>query len=241
MTTHIDSGERSVAPEDNRESFSFPVDPEHLGIRLAVPALILAGFVIAYFLGYVLLNALLQTSAAGCFAFLLAGGFALLLATRGQRLLEQKWSSGRSLKSDADGLELRDVRKNHQQNSRIVWEQRVNPLFWRFTVKRTVGKVPRGWVMLGIQLLQDETLITVYAFLPDKSARALTAFKAFVPLMPVNEIERDDIGLREKIVQRRLHKAEDQRWSDGGELRRDDFAMVLNLITRHVPNWQENP
>src|SRR5258708_2969159 len=240
MTTTIDSGEHSANPQNNADSHDFPIDVEHQGIRLAVPALILVAFVISYFLSFILLNALLPTSATGCITFLAAGGVAMLMATRGQRVLERLWSSGRSLSTDHDGLEVRDVRKRQNKVSRITWNQRVNPLFWRFAVQRGSGRVPRGWFMLGLQLLQDETVVTLYTFMPEKTAKALAAYNAFISLVHRTEIERDDVGLREKIEQRRLHKAEDQRWSDGGELRREDFVAVVDLITQHIPDWQDN-
>src|SRR5258708_30829848 len=113
--------------------------------------------------------------------------------------MERIWSSGRSLSADPSGLALRDVRKRQNKVSRITWDQRVNPLFWRFAVRRGSGRVPRGWFMLGLQLLQDDTVVTLYTFMSEKSAKALTAYKAFVPLVHRTEIERDDIGLREKI------------------------------------------
>src|SRR5260221_2971150 len=154
MTTNIESDDRSTRAENDTDAHDFPIDVEHQGIRLAVPALILVAFVISYFLSFILLNALLPTSATGCITFLAAGGVAMLMATRGQRVLERLWSSGRSLSTDHDGLEVRDVRKRQNKVSRITWNQRVNPLFWRFEVQRGSGRETRDWFMIGLQLLQ---------------------------------------------------------------------------------------
>ncbi len=227
------------SPEPAEVSHVFPIDVEHPGIRLALPVMIVIGFIVGYLLTSSVLRIVNGDLAVGCFP--VVGGiiFSLIASAAGDNLLKRIWPSGRSLSVDPDGMELRDRRKGKPPSLHIAWSQRVNALAWRFTVKRGSARIPKGWIMLGLQLLQDESMLTLYTFMPEKAATALHEYAAFQLLAPRAQLESNELPLREKIEQRRLHKAEDERWEDGAELRRQDFQLLLDVLTQRLPGWQE--
>ncbi len=215
------------------------LDAEHAGIRLALPLLTVAGFAVGLAVATAISNVLNLSSVAGCLSFSLAIGLALLTAVLGDRVLKQRWPSGRSLALSPEGLRLRDLRKNRQHEAYLAWDRRFNLLAWRFAVQRGSARVPKGWQMLGLQLIQDEAQLTLYTFMPAKEAGALNGFGTFVPLTTRSAIEKGDLSLREMSEQRRLLKAEDERWRDGGEVRREDFPALWEEINAHLQGWQK--
>jgi hypothetical protein len=200
--------------------------------------MILIGFGIGYALTSWLFNMMNSDLSIGCFP--IGGGIVigLLVSAAGDRFLKRIWLSGRSLTVDQNRLDLHDKRKGKPPLLHITWAQRVNALTWRFTVRRGSARIPKGWVMLGLQLLQDESMVTLYTFMPEKTAVTLPEFPAFMLLAPRANLETNELPLRDKIEQRRLHKAEDERWQDGAELRRQDFQTLLAVMTQRMPDWQ---
>jgi hypothetical protein len=69
--------------------------------------------------------------------------------------------------------------------------------------------------------------------MPPKDAELLPSFRRFVPLLARAAISKGQGSLREVSEQRRLLKAEDTRWMDGAEMRRDDFPILLESISRY--------
>jgi hypothetical protein len=215
------------------------LDAEHAGIRLALPLLTVVGFAVGLAVATAVSKALNLSSVTGCLSFGFAVGLALLSAVFGDRVLKQRWPSGRSLALSPDGLRLRDTRKNRQNEAYLAWGKHFNLLAWRFAVQRGSARVPKGWLMLGLQLIQDEVQLTLYTFMPAREAGALNGFGMFVPLTTRAAIEKGDLSLREMSEQRRLLKAEDERWRDGGEVRREDFPALWEEINAHLQGWQK--
>jgi hypothetical protein len=224
---HSTSGERTV-----------PIDVEHAGIRLAAPVLTIAGFIVGYLVTSWLLSGLGQDAPVGCMAAI--GGIILgvLAAVLADRYLKPLWPSGRTLTINSEGLSLRDQRKSRNAETHIVWDQQVNLMAWRFTVERRSARVQKGWVMLGMKLYQDETELVLYTFMPAKDASLLPTYHVFIPLTTRAALSKGELSLREASEQRRLLTAEDERWHDGAEVRREDFAALLELINRHVRDSQ---
>jgi hypothetical protein len=82
-------------------------------------------------------------------------------------------------------------------------------------------------------------MVTLYTFMPEKTAKVMSGFDSFILLAPRAQLDSNDLALRQKVEQRRLHKAEDMRWEDGAELRRQDFEKLMEIFAQRVPNWQE--
>lgn len=228
-------------PVELTESRSLPVDIEHGGIRLALPILTVVGLVLGYGITSAVLTALNADIAIGCISFLAAIAMALAAATIGDYVLKRVWPSGRKLVVDLQGIVLEDRRKGRSKDIRLRWDQRINPLSWRFKVSRGSARVQKGWIMLGLKLLQDEEDLTMYTFMPAKDAEALPAYGLFTALASRHELESDKLPLREKSEQRRLLKAEQDRWEDGAEIRREDFPFLIQTLTEHIKGWQEQP
>jgi hypothetical protein len=209
-----------------------PLDVEHGGIRLALPVLTLAGFI----LGYVLLSSVAaaagMTETAGCISFIGGIVIALLIAVAGDRLLKRFWPSGKSLTLNNSGLELRDRKKAVSIDMQL--DQRINITAWRFNIQRGSARVPKGWIMMGLQLAQDEAQITIYTFMPPKDAPTVPGYNKFTPLLSRTAIEKGDLSIREGAEQRRLLRAEDERWQSGFEVRREDFTTLMDAVIRHV-------
>jgi hypothetical protein len=212
----------------------FPIDIEHAGIRVVLPLLSLGSCFAIYFLTNAVLTSSSASTSAGVISFAAAIGGAVIVAAVADRFLKQLWPSGRTLVLNTEGLSLHNRRTGDEL--RIKWDGRVNVLTWRFAVKRGSSRVPKGWNMLACQLLQDETQLTLYAFAPEQEAGE-SRYGAFVGLVPRDALEKGDMPLREASEQRRLMRAEDERWRGGAELRRQDFAILVDALARQAPDW----
>lgn len=209
-----------------------PLDPDHIGIRMALPLIAVAAF-IAF---AVLLPNIISSADAGCLSLILATFGALITMAVADFTLKRVWKSGRQLEILPTGLRLYDKRKGQAVDTRILWDGRVNVLAWRFTVKRGSARVSRGWIMLGLQLTQDESQMTLYTFMPPKDANGDT-YSGFVQLMIREVVAKGNLPLRDLNVQRRLLQAENERWQGGAEMSRDDFAALVAALSAHQPNW----
>lgn len=219
---------------------ALPVDIEHGGIRLAVPLLALGSFAALFVLLSALGSQLIPDFSGGCLVFIGSVVGALLLALAADNVLKRVWPSGRDIVVDADGLTLNDNRRKAAGTppARIHWDQRVNILAWRFTVKRGSARVAKNSIMLGLQVVQDETQIIAYTFAPNKEADE-TRYEDFEQLVLRDVLNKGQMSIRESNQQRRLLRAEDERWRDGAELRYEDFAFLVETIKTHIPNWRE--
>jgi len=218
-------------PYDERQMRRLPVDVEHLGVRVIVPLLAVAALALVLVLGPVGLAALdLEDTVASSLLLPLAILAAIGAALLGDRLLKKYWPSGRELLVDESCLVLRDRKKPEQV---LRWGERVNLLTWRFTVPRR-GRVPKGYLCLAMQLLQDEQQITIYTFYDPKKLDRLEEVEAFTPLVSRRALQEDRLNLRVAGQQRRLLQAEDERWQNGAELVPEDFADLWRLVCRQT-------
>jgi len=218
-------------PYDERQMRRLPVDVEHLGVRVIVPLLAVAALALVLVLGPVGLAALdLEDTVASSLLLPLAILVAIGAALLGDRLLKKYWPSGRELLVDESCLVLRDRKKPEQV---LRWGERVNLLTWRFTVPRR-GRVPKGYLCLAMQLLQDEKQITIYTFYDPKKLDRLEEAEAFTPLVSRRALQEDRLNLRVAGQQRRLLQAEDERWQNGAELVPEDFADLWRLVCRQT-------
>jgi len=199
---------------------------------------LIAGGIISYFVLSALLNVIFPDGSGGCMALIGAVLGAMLIAIATDRLLKKSWPSGRTLKFDSTDLVLVDTRKRHAGETRMAWDQRINVTAWRFTVKRGSMRIPKGWILLALQLVQDESQITLYAFASPKDADE-DIFKSFIQLIPRRLMESGDMPLREVNQNKRLLRAEQERWIDGAELTKDDFTLLVDTLSKHVPNWSQ--
>ncbi len=216
----------------------FPVDVEHMGIRLALPIMMVVGFVGLFAIfsqpidDFVTLTAgTIGGTAIVTFAVALVG--ALLIGALGDRLLKRVWPSGRTVAlADSNGtLTLRDGRRGHRAAITFDLNARINVLSWRFTVRRSSPRAAHGWHMVACQLTQDEHQVILYTFVPPKVATE-SRYVAFHPL--ADPRDKAQLTLRETAEQRRLLAAETTRGEDGAELRPADFAEIVAALASHL-------
>ncbi len=219
------------------QTYVMPLDVEHVGIRLGLPILAVVGFIAGYAITLGLTSAIQAEAPSGCLAVIVGVIASIASILLGDYSFKRFWPSHRTLLVDQEGLRMRDERRGRRRELRIEWDRRINPLAWRFSVKRGSARVPKGWIMLGLQLLQDEQLLTLYAFLSPQEAEALPIYEHFTLLLS-RSIDTSQMNVRLQAEQRRLLKAEDERWRDGAEVRHDDFLILVDIITRRLPAWQ---
>jgi hypothetical protein len=209
-------------------TISIPVDTEHSGLRLAIMVVFVVGWLVAY----LILNALIPNQGLNIIAIL--GGFAVTAFATQQieRVLKQRWPSGRRLDIDRNSIALID--RNGTQ--KIDPLQQVNVLLWRFTIRRR-SRVPKGWYMVACALEQNEAYLPVYTFMSPESFDALRT-SHFSVLASQKESERTERGdLRLMGEQRRLHAAENARWMGGAEMTNDDFVQYVRQLQEQFPQW----
>ncbi len=220
----------SVESFPDSQTRVIPVDVEHGPIRVLLPILAIAGFAAGYLLTTWLINALKIETASGCIAFLAGLIAAVVLTVGGNRLLGRLLPGGRSLLLSPAALEFRD---RGETRIHIDWNQRINVLTWRFTVPRTTVRAQKGWFVLGLQLLQDEAVLSLYTFMSQKDAATLPQYDTFKPLLPRAAVQKNEVSLRDLAEQRRLLQAEDERWQHGAEIQSGDFAVLMAAIAEH--------
>jgi hypothetical protein len=212
------------------------VDAEHFGVRFLLPVLIVILTLVSYFIFVAVFGAILPEGAnPACAALplgivmLFGGGFVL------ERVLKRLFPSRRYAILSDDALMVHDERHNPPESTRVEWTKNVNVLAWRFDVKRRT-RVPKGWYCMALRLLQDETEMILYTFMPPEEAEAVRGYRCFVRLRPRKETE-SNTDLRAVADQRRLLKLESARWYNGAELGSDDFHAVLSVLEQYVPDW----
>jgi len=229
-----------AAADSTGDERVFPIDVEHAGIRLALPIIMLIGFVLLFIslspVVAVFAEGLLGTDAGdGVLTFFVALIGSLGFGVLADRLLKRVWPSGRTLAVSTDGLRLLDRRATKPLEVHILFAQRINRLTWRFTVKRSTPRAPSGWQMLACQLTQDDAQITLYTFMPPKKVASWPDQRLFVSTLAERSmIEAGRLPLREMAEQRRILAAENERWTDGAELTADAFVQVMSLLSAHV-------
>lgn len=217
----------SIAAYDEATMQRLPVDPEHLGIRVAVPFMAFGGLLLVLWLGPVLLTVLgLDSSLLRGLVIPVAIVAAIGAAFAGERLVKGRWTSGRELMFNGEYLVLRDRK---QPERVIAWNSRVNLLTWRFVISRR-GRIPKGYYCLALQLVQDEDLVTVYTFCDPKRVDDIEENEAFTPLASRKVLNDERLNMRAAGQQRRLLQAEDERWQHGAEITVDDFVTLWNHV-----------
>jgi hypothetical protein len=245
------NSQTAVSTANSDEARTFPVDVEHVGIRVAIPVIIIVGGILLYLLiSKLIVPALtmdrVETDDVNDFlSIVLAAIGGLALGAIGDRVLKRVWPSGRTLTLIADTLRLKN--KNEAEivlelNAANQANQPLAATNWRFKVRRSSPRAQSGWYMMAVQVKQPENSkdqpITFYSFLPPKQADNLSVIGLFAELLPRAELEKKNQSLRIISEQRRLEAVEDDRLVDGAELRPKDFIAVLEALTPHIPAWR---
>ena len=209
---------------------TFNVDTEHGALRLTIMFIFIAGWVVAY----IVLNALIPNQGLNVIAMI--GSFVITAVTTQQleRVLKQRWPSGRTIQLDQSSIKLND-KANGQQ---IDAEKQVNVLLWRFAIKRR-ARVPKGWYMVACALEQNENYLPVYTFMSPDDFDALKTnhFTLLISQKETEKAEAKRTDLRLMGEQRRLHTAESARWMNGAEMTKVDFVNYVRALQEQFPQW----
>lgn len=213
------------------------IDSEHFSIRFLLPILTIVLVILVHIGGMTLIDDVIKSANPLC--LVLPADLVVLLfgSTLIERLLKAALPSRRTAVLSHNGLTITDARRNPPEESSIDWSLPFNVRAWRFSISRRGRRVPRGWYCMAIQLLQDETEMIVYTFMPQQEAEDAVGYSQFVRLRPRNETQ-SNTDLNTVAEQRRLLKLEDARWEDGAEMDRKDFSAVLGHVQRVLPDWR---
>jgi hypothetical protein len=212
------------------------IDAEHFSVRLLVPVVMVGLTLVFHFVGRAVLSEILSEGVNPTCVILpldIVCLFSVGYVT--ERSLKRLVPSRRSATLSDDRLVITDRRHHPPQEIQVVWDKTVNVMAWRFVVRRRT-RIPKGWLCMAVQLLQDEADIILYTFMSPDEAEALQGYSNFARLRPRKETESNN-DLRAVAEQRRLLKLEDARWEDGSEIAPDDFRAVLTMLEKHVRGW----
>ena len=222
-----------------------PADPEHTGLRLAVPLILF----VSYWLAYLLVSAGLRRAFPewGSVVFLSCLGalpISLLVAGVGEAVLKRVWPSGREVIVRRESLLLR---RPDQPDKTVELDERTDQIWWTFPL----GDYPRGgrerrvpgdhWCVAG-QLQQNGKRLVCFCFVPRTTVRAWSHRYELRELDPAEVYEtsfRARMGapvrpeLPSDVVagQNGRHwLAERNRWEEGVELSATDFEILLQVV-----------
>lgn len=209
---------------------SYPVDAEHGALRLGIVIV----FIIILIITYSLLNLIIPSDGINLIAVIGAFIMTALLTQQFEKIMRQRWPSGRILKVNDEAIQLT---KDDRIQDNIDTAKQVNVLLWRFEVKRR-SRIPKGWFMIACALEQDDQYLPVYTFMsPDdcEDIKASTHFTLLTSRKNSDDESRTDLRLAGE--QRRLHTAESARWLSGAEMSQEDFKRYIRQLQEQFPQW----
>jgi hypothetical protein len=227
-------------------------EQEHAGLR----AVVVAAMLVAYILSFLLFNSLIRLlpDSIASFAFLLSCITAVPAAIGATWLLEtwlkRTWHSGYSLTLTAESITVKQPDAGD-----VVFDMTANfsTLAWYFKLAGyqrggRERRVQKEWFCFCCQVEQDGSRLIVYAFVPPQKTAAITLGSRlrFQQIFPVDVY---DAGYKGRLAppvrpgkiptqvlsgkNGRYWLAEQNRWAEGLELTREDFAVFLDYLQTH--------
>lgn len=229
-------------------------DQEHGGLRATVIVVMLAGFVLGYFLISALLRLILGQ--APDYGFIISCGSALLvgvaMAWVAEQIIKRVWPSGRRLVLDEAGILAGDVDGTEQF---LSWSENLSSIHWFFRLSGyprggRERRVPKNWLCLATQLQQADERLVVYTYMAPAKAAAWTEnnqkggphFQQIFPVEVYDTSFRARFGppvrpeLPARILAGKHGKywlAERRRWNEGYELPPREYALFLEYLQTH--------
>jgi hypothetical protein len=209
----------------------FHVDSEHAALRLSIVVI----FILLWIVIFIVFNTVIPGEGVNILALIIAFALTALLTQRIEKILKQRWPSGRMVQIENDRVQI--VKGEKVQND-IDARQQVNVLLWRFQINRR-SRVPKGWFMVACALEQDELYLPVYTFLSPKDLENIkNSTSHFILLQSQKEIKnQSNSNMRLAGEQRRLHTAESARWMEGAEMTSSDFMILIQQLQEQYPQW----
>jgi hypothetical protein len=227
-------------------------EPEHRGIRAAVPAILLLTAVILYLIFFSFFQSLPE-GGIGDYAIFLSCALSLPIglgvAGVGEVWLKRRWHSGLSLTLSELGVKV----VGHAEEIVFVdWTKRLSVLKWYFPLKGyprggRERRVQSSWLCLACQVQQDEVRFIVFTFMAPKNAARCTENGKYQELRPAEFYEGSRLrGLvaapaRPELPTQALAGkegpywiAERRRWAEGMELTADDFVTFVTELDQRA-------
>lgn len=207
------------------------VDAEHGRLRLAVVVMLIVSTVVAYWL----FDQLIPSLGFNLIALVLALVSAALLVRLAEPLLKGFFPSRRRFHLDDSGARLSVA---DREEFVIRADQDASLLFWHFPIPRR-ARYPKGWFVLAAALEQTDSYLTLYTLASPEQAAALLEHGRSIQLQKdtTQKSGATTDSLRVVGEQRRLQKAEAQRWQGGAEMPAADFGAVVEHLLEHYPRW----
>lgn len=211
------------------------LDRFHIGVRLGTLAWWLISTLLLYLSGIFLWSLILGSENNWIWLPWLIASLLLsqFLGRWGERQLMQRWPSGRVLELVGPALTLHERAGAHH----IDLSKQVSYRRWQFIIRdRRGGRIPAGHLCCAIRLMQDDAVMSLYAFVSPEQAKALGERFEFYEVRPASEMKvpPSPLGGRDAA----FLAAEKSRWENGAELEPADFETLLEHLNRYLPNFQ---
>jgi hypothetical protein len=210
-------------------SLTYDVDPEHSGIRFAVVAAFALIWIVAYFLVQLVTNPVGFDIIAVVVGFIVT----MLLTQQVEKLLKQRWPSGRKLEIAPHYIRLS---KKQKVEDEIDPRLAVNVLLWHFKINKR-ARVRKGWLVVACALEQDQSYVAAYTFMSPEDFDTLRDKNQFAALRKADKDANQPGSMQLVGMQRRLHEAEKYRWFSGAEMTQDEFRQYLTSLQDSFPQW----
>lgn len=217
---------------------TYRLDDNHLGIRVAVLAILLFGSLLGFLIIMPVMLGLLNMSGLPELCFSVTGALAIGMggAWLSENVLKKIWPSGSTLKVSEGQLILE---KRRGQQTQLSWSERLNIQAWYFVIRRGRSLVPKGWYCAACRLLQDDEVITVYSFIKPSMMEEFARRDAFEELISQKHAPRrgQEDQLRRVGEQKQMRAAERERWESGVEMQPEDFFNLVETISTKLDYW----
>ncbi|MBK8032633.1 MAG: hypothetical protein J0M07_15245 [Anaerolineae bacterium] len=214
------------------EKLVVQLDKEHSALR----ATVIVAFITSWAILFLVFSSVIADAGFNLLAVFLASAGAWGITAVLERYLQGRWTSGRVVEVDADGVRLK--RKGTVEGE-ILSEDPAQVALWRFTVTKR-ARVPKGHSVFACAVYFEDTYVPVYTFFSPKQVEAFADAERFAKLASSKAAagEREDLRLAGE--QRRLREAENHRWSHGGEMSADDFLTYYARLKAQYPEWLDS-
>ncbi len=239
MSSEITTPPLGMAAHPARE---LRADPFHAGVRLASLGGWLAAVSGVYFIGAWVWGLIFGDSQSWFWLpwLIITLFLSQPLARRGERWLQQHWSSGRTVRLASGSVTMREKAGDQPLNL----AHKVNYWRWHFQIRdRRGGRVPNGHHCYALRLVQDDHVVNLYTFLAPGEAEKLTARWDFYEIRRASANDAHPparavtLGGRDATYL----SAEHERWERGAELTPADFEALLAHLDQHLPAFAAAP
>jgi hypothetical protein len=223
----------SAAVASNQASAQtiYHVDREHGSMRFIV----LVIFILSWIIVGMLVSAIIRNEGLSLLAIIIGFAAAYVITAVAERQLKRRWISGRKVEVSTDAVRLY---KRGQLESEMRADRAVEPLYWRFQIKKR-ARIPKGWWMYACGLESDSDYLVAYTFLSPAQAEQYGGNEQFKLLQTKKDQQSaENVSLRLAGEERRLRAAEEFRWVSGAEMNSDDFMRYLEQLNTQFPEWQ---